>query len=347
MNKRASLKRWNPLLGEWVIIAPVTSSRPWDGSVARRQKKNYPEYDPHCYLCPGVKRANGEVNPEYKDVFVFDNDFPSLSMDYFSGNEKRHPDDLPAHGVCRVVCFSPRHNVTLAEMDEDEISKVITVFQKEYLELSSRPDMANVLIFENKGEIIGVSNLHPHGQIYATDFVPRILLAESNQAKQYKEKKGTCLFCDIMSEELQDGQRIVCQNKDFVAYVPYFARYAYEVHIIPRRHLPSIAILSNDEKKSLTDIYHEMLIRYDNLFEMHFPNITLFHNAPCDKTFPAESFHFHIEFCPPLWSAHQMKYMAGFETGGGNIINPAQPEESAKILKSLSPIHYSRRTNDR
>ena len=343
MNKRVSLKRWNPLLGEWVIIAPVTSGRPWNGSVARRQKKTYPEYDPDCYLCPGVKRASGEVNPEYKDVLVLDNDFSSLSMSYSLGDEKRHPADLPAHGVCRVVCLSPRHNVTMAEMDKDEISKVIAAFKREYLELSSMPNIENVLIFENKGEIIGVSNLHPHGQIYATDFVPRILLSESNQAKLYMEKKGTCLFCDIMAEELQNGQRIVCRNKDFVAYVPYFARYAYEVHIIPRRHLPSIAILSNDEMQSLADIYQEILIRYDNLFEMHFPNITLFHNAPCAKGFPPEPFHFHIEFCPPLWSANQMKYLAGFETGGGNIINPAQPEESAEILKALSPIHYSRR----
>jgi UDPglucose--hexose-1-phosphate uridylyltransferase len=344
MNERMSLKRWHPLIGEWVIIAPVTSGRPWSGSAAHRPTKTIPEYDPDCYLCPGVKRASGKVNPQYRDAFVFDNDFPSFSMSYSTENEKLHPADIPASGICRVVCFSPQHNTTLAEMNKAEITKIISTFQKEYFQLSSTPGIESVLIFENKGEIIGVSNLHPHGQIYATDFVPRILLSEYTQARQHMEKKGTCLFCDILAEELQSVKRVVCQNTDFVAYVPYFARYAYEVHIVPRRHVPTMTALKDGEIQSLADIYQEVLVRYDNLFEMPFPNITLFHNAPCAERFSPEPFHFHIEFCPPLRSADKMKYMAGFETGGGNVINPSQPEESAEILRSLSSKHYTRRS---
>jgi UDPglucose--hexose-1-phosphate uridylyltransferase len=292
-----------------------------------------------------VKRASGKVNPQYRNVFVFDNDFPSFSMNNPIGSKKLHPGDISANGICRVVCFSPQHNTTLAEMNKAAIIKIISTFQKEYFHLSSTPGIENVLIFENKGEIIGVSNLHPHGQIYATDFVPRILLSEYTNAKQHMEKKGTCLFCDILAEELQSVKRVVCQNIDFVAYVPYFARYAYEVHIVSRRHLPTMTDLKDGEVQSLADIYQEVLIRYDNLFKMSFPNITLFHNAPCAERYSPEPFHFHIEFCPPLRSADKMKYMAGFETGGGNIINPAQPEESAEILRSLPPEHYTGRSS--
>ena len=218
-----------------------------------------------------------------------------------------------------------------------EITQIITVLQKEYTRLSSLRGIENVLIFENKGEIIGVSNAHPHGQIYATDFVPRILSLEYNSAKRHMDKKGSCLFCDILAEELQSQTRVVCENVNFVAYVPYFARHAYEVHIVPRRHVPVIDMLNDEEVRSLASISHEVLVRYDNLFEMPFPNITLFHNAPCAESFSPEPFHFHIEFCPPLRSADKMKYMAGFETGGGNIINPVQPETFAGIFRSLFP----------
>ena len=177
MVKRASVKRWNPLLGEWVIIAPTTEARPWNGTLVTTTKQNLPEYDPGCYLCPGVKRASGQVNPKYKSVYVFENDFPTLSMNYMTENgNKSHPLDGPARGVCRVVCFDPKHNTTLAEMEREGVANVISTFQKEFRELSSVPGIENVMVFENKGEVIGVSNPHPHGQIYATDFVPRNIL---------------------------------------------------------------------------------------------------------------------------------------------------------------------------
>lgn len=342
MNERISLKRWHPLAGEWVIIAPATASRPTDRSLENKQR-TLPDFNPDCYLCPGVQRASGQINPRYNGVFVFNNDFSSLSMSNKLEKEKRHIDDLPARGICRVICFDHRHNVSLAEMDTTSIAKVIAAMQTEYRQLSAEQGIENVLIFENKGEIIGISNLHPHGQIYATDFVPRVLQTEYKNAKQYMDNKGSCLFCSIIEQEMREGQRMVCENNDFVAYVPYFARHAYEVHIIPRRHESVMTSLENSEVLSLAAIYQEVLVRYDNLFEMPFPNITLFHNAPCKKGYSVEPFHFHIEFCPPLRSANQMKYMAGFETGGGNIVNPVYPEEAAQSLRSLSPVHYLQR----
>lgn len=345
MVKRASFKRWNPLLGEWVIIAPTTDARPWSGTLVTATKQNLPEYDPGCYLCSGVRRASGQVNPKYKSVYVFENDFPTLSMNYMIENgNKPHPLDGPARGVCRVVCFDPKHNTTLAEMEREGIANVISIFQKEFRELSSVPGIENVMIFENKGEVIGVSNPHPHGQIYATDFVPRNILTEYYNARQHMDKEGTCLFCSIMEEELSDGRRIVCQNGHFVSYVPYFARHAYEVHIVSRRHVPSIAALNENETYSLVDIYREILIRYDNIFEMPFPNITIFHSAPCAEKLEPEPYHFHIEFCPPLRSSDKLKHMAGFEVGGGNIINPAVPCESAEMLRSVSTVHYATRS---
>jgi UDPglucose--hexose-1-phosphate uridylyltransferase len=225
-------------------------------------------------------------------------------------------------------------------MSQPEISSVIVILQEEFLRLSSVEGIQNVLIFENKGEEVGVSNHHPHGQIYATDFVPRVLLTEYSEARHHMELKGTCVFCDVLSEELKSRQRIVCQNKHFVAYVPYFARYPYEVHIIPRRHLPRIVDLTEEEQEYLAGIYLEVLVRYDNLFEISFPNITVFHNAPCGREYPVSPFHFHIEFCPPLRGPGVLKYMAGFETGAGNIVNPVRPEEAAASLRALSTVHY-------
>lgn len=308
------------------------------------KKNKLPEFDPECYLCPGVKRAGGEVNPDYKDVYIFDNDFPSLSMEYsIEDYNMYHLQDTPARGSCRVVCFSPKHNITLPEMEVKDISKVLTALCEQFRELSSIPEIQSVMIFENKGKIIGVSNPHPHGQIYSTDFVPRILWTMYSNASEFMDAKGECLFSMVMEEELSDGIRIVCQNNHFVAYVPYFARHAYEIHIMSRRHVPFITELTQEERLSLAEMYEEVLVRYDNLFGMPFPNITLFQNAPCGNSVNPEPYHFHIEFYPPLRGQDKLKYMAGFESGGGNIINPSLPCESAKALRNVSKIHYSKK----
>ncbi len=343
---RPSFKRWHPLLGEWIIFAPTTAVRPWSGTLVSSAETELPEFDPGCYLCPGVKRAGGRVNPHYSDIFIFDNDFPSLSMDTgIDAQDKAFSQDVQAQGICRVVCFSPKHNITFAEMEHDAIVRVITAFRDQFQELSSVPEIQNVIIFENKGEIIGVSNPHPHGQIYATGFVPRILATQYSHAKQFMDNNGACLFFRILEEELADGIRIVCQNEHFAAYVPSFARHTFEIHIMSRRHVPAITGLNENEIESLADIYREVLIRYDNVFKMPFPNITIFRNAPCSKDCNPEPYHFHIEFCPPLRSRDKLKYMAGFETGGGNIINPSLPRESAETLRSVSTVHYKNQDN--
>ncbi len=339
---RPSLKRWNPLLGEWVVFAPVTGKRPWGGSFVKPVSTDLAEFDPECYLCPGVQRAGGDVNSEYQDTFVFDNDFPSLSDNTIDDNSGHSVRDVPAKGVCRVVCFSPKHNRTLAVMENDRIVSVISCFRDQFEELAGRSEIENVLLFENKGEILGVSNPHPHGQIYATDFVPRIISIQYSHADEHRKKSGACLYCGILEEEINDGSRIVTQNNQFVAFVPYFARYSYEIHIYPRRHVPFITDLNEDELKSFAELYHEILIRFDNLFRMSFPNITVFMNAPCARTIDPGPFHFHVEFYPPLRSRDTMKYMAGFETGGGNVINPSIPCESAGELRNSATTHYTK-----
>jgi UDPglucose--hexose-1-phosphate uridylyltransferase len=340
MPPRPSVRRWNPVLGEWVIIAPATAARPWNGALVSPAASELPEYDPECYLCPGVTRAGGKVNPPYTDVHVFDNDFPSLSMENPCG-EGYSGHDIPAYGMCRVVCFSPKHHVTLPVMSTEEVCRVMAAFRDQFAELSSIPGIEHVMLFENRGKIIGVSNPHPHGQIYATGFVPRIPAVRYENARRYRLDTGKCLFCAVLENELQDGKRIVSRNEHFVAFVPYFARLAYEVMLLPRRHVAAITELSDRELRSLAEIHREVMIRFDNLFTMPFPNITVFQNCPCAPGTDPRPYHFHIEFLPPLRSHDKLKYMAGFESGGGTIVNPALPDESAEALRQAGVLHYS------
>ncbi len=341
MQKRPSVKRWNPVLGEWVVIAPATAARPWSGAMVEDDAGRPPVHDPSCYLCPDVERAGGGMNPDYTDVFVFDNDFPSLSLEQAAEDPSYSEFDQPAQGVCRVVCFSPRHDLTLAEMSVESVYAVLCAFRDQAAELSVLPEIAHVLPFENKGAVIGVSNPHPHGQIYATDFVPRIPLVRYQNAAAHLDETGRCLFCDILETERGSGARVVAENAHFTAFVPYFARHSFESVIMPHRHTPSITDLSDVEMHSLAAIYSEMLIRYDNLFRMPFPNITIFRLPPCADGFDTAPCHFQIEFSPPLRSRDKLKYMAGFETGGGNIVNPSLPEESAEALVAASTLHHS------
>ena len=341
--KLPSVKRWNPYLGEWTILAPVTAGRPWSGAVVGAAKNDQPEFDPSCYLCPGVTRADGEVNPDYKDVYIFNNDFPTLSMEYSVGeHESYEQSDIAAKGICRVVCFSPRHNITLPEMETGDVYKVLEALCSEFKNLSAINEIENVMMFENRGKIIGVSNPHPHGQIYSTDFVPRIPSAMYSNALNFRKEKGGCLFCSVMEQEMLKKQNIVAENDHFVVFVPSFARHTFETHLMPKRHMPFITMLGKDELFSFAEIYREILIRYDNLFSMPFPNITVFQNSPCGKDIDPEPFHFHIEFYPPLRSPDKLKYMAGFESGGGNIINPSLPGDSARALRDVSTVHYSK-----
>ncbi|MBN1415159.1 MAG: galactose-1-phosphate uridylyltransferase [Bacteroidales bacterium] len=337
-------KRWHPLLQEWVILAATTSERPWSGETLASGDATEPEWDPGCYLCPGVTRASGNKNPHYKKPFAFTNDFASFSFEAPDVN-RNDPFEItrPAHGICRVICFTPRHNVTLAEMSLEGLLDVITIWKEEFLELGNNPSIHNVLIFENKGKVIGVSNPHPHGQIYATGFIPKIVQRELDSFIEYKANHGRGLMEDLVEHELRKSARIVCSNEHFVAFIPFFARFVYETYIVPRRHIARITDFSTEETIAYAEIHHQLIVKFDNLYNMSFPNITMLHNAPTEENERNENFHFHTEFYPPMRSPDKLKYLAGFESGGGNIINPVKPEEAADRLRQASTIHYKYR----
>ena len=327
-------RRWHPLLQEWVILAAVTSHRPWSGETIKPIAVEEPAFDPGCYLCPGVVRASGVKNPDYKGPWAFTNDFASFSFDAPDvSNDSKFQKVRSVHGTCRVICYTPRHNVTLAQLPIEEVEAVVRLWKNEYETLSQHEKIKNVLIFENKGKVIGVSNPHPHGQIYATNFVPRIVERQRSSFAEYYRENGTHLLEDLLQEELQYGKRIVYENDHFVAFVPFFARFVYETYIVPRKQVPSIAALSEIQLKALAEIHKVILSKFDRLYQMSFPNITMLQNAPCDDSPENALFHFHIEFYPPLRDPDKMKYLAGFESGGGNIINPVMPDEAAQRLR--------------
>jgi UDPglucose--hexose-1-phosphate uridylyltransferase len=334
-------KRWHPLLQEWVILAATTSDRPWSGDTVKAAGTDSPEFDPKCYLCPGVTRASGEKNPDYKEPFAFTNDFASFSMDA----PDVHRNDFfekaePVHGCCRVICFTPKHNLTMAELSVSEIEAIVRLWQKEYVTLGSNPKIENILIFENKGKVIGVSNPHPHGQIYATNFVPKICKCQLDSFIQYRKEHKSDLLIDLIKHELDYGKRIICENKHFVAFIPFFARFVYEVYLVPKRHVSSINDLNEEETKAYAEIHHTLIVKFDNLYDISFPNITMLQNAPTDGKPESAAFHFHTEFYPPMRSPDKLKYLAGFESGGGNIINPVKPEEAAERMRKAPIVHY-------
>lgn len=336
--------RWNPFLSEWVIIASQTSVRPWSGHVLQNSDEALPEHDDSCYLCPEVIRASGIENPKYETTFVFDNDFASFAPhapEIFRDDEFFKA--IPAKGTCRVVCFSPKHNVVLAQMDNSDIKEVIKTWKHEFSELAQKDFIKNILIFENKGKVIGVSNPHPHGQIYATGYIPRTILQEVFAGIKYFKDKNECIFCNYLKSEISEKSRIILENDSFVLFVPYFARYSYETHIMPKRHFHVLTEMSEKETDDFSDILRKTLCKYDNLFGMVMPNIMMMHNAPVDGDDYSKIYHFHMEFYPPLRSPDKLKYLAGFESGGGNIINPTDPDYAAEELRKASDKHFRNR----
>jgi len=333
-------ERWHPLREEWVVIAAHRQDRPWSGETLASAATSTPEYASDCYLCPGNTRISGKTNPNYEHVFVFDNDHPSVALNA----PLAAPVDLPnrsrqATGISRVVCYSPLHNVTLAELRRSEIENLLRTWQQQYEELGSRRDIEHVLIFENKGEAVGVSNPHPHCQIYANNFVFKTIENEVRVSKQYFADSQRILFQDIILAEQADGRRIIAENDSAIAFVPYFARYAYEVFVAPKETHPSIAALSIREISDLSEVLRAVLIKFDNLWRMPFPYVMLLHQAPTDGN-DHGSFHFHIEFHPPLRKPNLLKYLAGPEIGGGNFLSDTSPEEKAAELISMSDVHY-------
>jgi UDPglucose--hexose-1-phosphate uridylyltransferase len=336
-------QRWHPLREEWVIIAAHRQDRPWHGEMAgvAAVRNAADDYVKDCYLCPGNERVGGARNENYRDIFVFDNDHPCVGP--------QAPRELEnavgiyrnrrADGLARVVCYSPKHNATLAELPVSEIEKLVMAWQAQYDELGARPEVNHVLIFENKGEVVGVSNTHPHCQIYATNFVFKTIETEAVASSDHFARTGRVLFQDILAAERQDGRRIIYENSSAIAFVPYFARYAYECYVAPKETRPSLSGLSKGEISDFAEALKIMLVRYDNLWRMPFPYVMTLHQAPTDGS-DHSAFHFHIEFHPPLRKPNLLKYLAGPEIGGGNFLSDTLPEEKAEELRALSNVHY-------
>jgi len=334
-------ERWHPLRREWVVISSHRDRRPWQGETVGDGRSALAAYEADCYLCPGNARISGARNPQYTGVFAFDNDHPCV------GPLAPDPPSVPngphqnrrADGLSRVVCYSPRHDLSLAELPYNEIVALLEELQRQFRELSSRPEVRHVLMFENKGEVVGVSNPHPHCQIYATNFVFRTIELEAEASAAYFADYGRVLFEDIISAEEKDGRRVLASSGGAISFVPYFARYAYETFVAPRATHSNLAELSPNEIDDLATVLGETLIRMDNLWRMPFPYVMALHQAPVDgKAHPG--FHFHIEIHTPLRKPGLLKYLAGPEIGGGNFLNDTAPEDKAAELRATSTTHY-------
>ena len=334
-------ERWHPLREEWVIVAAHRQNRPWSGETIEHDEGLLPEYLPDCYLCPGNLRVSGARNDDYTGTFVFDNDHPSVGFDAPQTLEK--PPGIyrnqPARGIARVVCYSPNHSLALAELEPSEIKNLLVVWQDQYRDLGDRKEINHVLIFENKGEAVGVSNPHPHCQIYATNFVFKTIENEARASQRHMADTGRVLFQDVLKAEIEDGRRIICENDSAIAFLPYFARYAYEVFVAPKATYPSIAALSSTELRDFAAVLKQVLVKFDNLWHMPFPYVMPLHQAPTDGG-DYSAFHFHFEFHPPLRRPNLLKYLAGPEIGGGNFLSDTAPEEKAVELRDQQDVHY-------
>ncbi len=339
--------RLNLLTGDWVLVSPHRSKRPWQGKVEDVPADSRPAYDPKCYLCPGNERVGGEKNPAYDTTFVFTNDFSALQNDTPAGevNRKGLLQAKSESGICRVICFSPRHDLTLPEMDTAAIRKVVDLWADEFTTLGSRSDINYVQIFENKGEMMGCSNPHPHGQIWAQRSLPLEIVKESTQLKAHYDKTGRSLLTDYLEVEQEEKTRIVVENEHFVALVPFWAVWPFEVLVISRRHLQQITQLTEAEKDAYADIIRRLTIRYDNLFRVSFPYSAGIHQAPTDGNTHPE-WHLHMHFYPPLLrSATVKKFMVGYEMLG-NPQRDITPEWAAERLRSLPEVHYKAQKTD-
>ena len=335
-------QRWHPLRREWVVISSHRNERPWIGERVAEPARAVPSYVTDCYLCPGNARVSGRRNPPYTGVFAFDNDHPCVGpgapaqLDPPPGIYQNRP----ASGCARVVCFTPRHDLTLARLPESEVCDLLGALQAQYRELGERKDVNHVLIFENKGEVTGTSNPHPHCQIYATNFVFKTIELETEAQAAHLAERGRPLFQDILAAEAADGRRTLVARDQAVSFVPYFARYPYETFVAPRATRASLADLSAPELADFAAVLRETLIRFDNLWRTPFPYVMVFHQAPTDGA-PHPEFHFHIQIHPPFRKPGLLKYLAGPEIGGGNFLNDAAPEDKAAELRAVSGVHYT------
>ena len=332
-------RRFNPLIREWVLVSPQRTQRPWQGQVEKPPIVPDQTYDPQCYLCPGNLRAGGVRTDNYSSTYVFDNDFAALKPEvrHFSGDEGGQGVLLAEgeSGICRVVCFSPRHDLTLGRMTVEQIRSVVDVWAQQYLELGAREDIASVQVFENRGAMMGASNPHPHGQIWASRSLPNELAAELGSQRAYLEHHGRCLLCSYCELEVQLGERIVAANESFVAVVPFWAVWPFEVMVLPVRHVADLESLTAAERDGLAHILQAVTQTYDKVFDSPFPYSMGFHARPYDRSEHPE-WHFHGHFYPPLLrSATIRKFMVGFELLGGPQ-RDTTPEFAAEMLRQAA-----------
>lgn len=332
-------RRLNILTGEWILVSPHRTMRPWQGKLEKTIPENKPHYDSECYLCSGNARVNSARNPDYTKTFVFDNDFsallPETPSEYLNSNllaVKGEP------GICHVVCFSPRHDLTLAGMEAEDIKNVVDVWTKEYKELGAIDYINYVQIFENKGEIMGCSNPHPHGQIWAQYSIPNEPFKETLRMKEYRAGKDACLLCDYLNQEINLKERIVIENESFIVLVPFWAVWPFETMIISRGHLRSLIDFDERDRANFAKIIKRLTACYDNLFGVSFPYSSGIHQAPTDGDEHFE-WHFHMHFYPPLLrSAAVKKFMVGYEM----LAEPQRditPEFSAERLRNVINSH--------
>jgi UDPglucose--hexose-1-phosphate uridylyltransferase len=311
--------RWNPTAREWISTASHRQHRP-------QMPTDW------CPFCPGSGRV-----PDHYDVHIYPNDFPAFSVPPVE--PAIQGDDFyrvaPSHGKCDVVLYHPDHNTSLPQLSLQHIAKLVRLWRQRFGELKAIPGIRYVLIFENKGAVIGVTMPHPHGQIYAFPFVPPRVAREVSAARAHYRKHGRCVFCDVLTKERRSGRRIVAENESFTAFVPFYARWPYEVHIFSRRHLGTLEQFRPAEERALAEILKWVTLKYDNLFDMSFPYMMLLHQAPVRGRH--EEFHFHIEFYPPHRSKEKLKYLASVETGGGSFLNDSLAEEKAAELRAVRP----------
>jgi len=336
-------RRQNPLSGEWILVSPHRALRPWQGAKETVSKEVKPAYDETCYLCPGNERIGGEKNPVYTGPYVFKNDFAALLTATDTTSHHNHTDELfqreAAHGECRVICFSPRHDLSLPEMELPAIREVVDLWSDQTTELGNTYRW--VQIFENKGAAMGCSNPHPHGQIWASDFLPNEATKEDIHQAAYLKRHGSNLLLDYAQSEIEKNQRIVAINDNWVVVVPYWATWPFETLLLPRTPIKRLSDLTDSQRDHLADILKRLLTRYDNLFETSFPYSMGWHGAPF-QTDTIDHWQLHAHFYPPLLrSASIKKFMVGYEMLA-NAQRDLTAEQAATQLAALSEIHYTK-----
>jgi len=345
MNFDRPHRRLNQLTGQWVLVSPHRAKRPWQGQIEKTTSENLPAYDPACYLCPGNERNTGNRNPAYTGTFVFDNDFAALLPPEDNGTAQAVGGLFTAEaedGLCRVVCFSPRHDLTLPEMTVGDVEAVVKTWTEETLDLGRRDFINYVQVFENRGAMMGASNPHPHSQIWATGHIPNEPALELARQNAYLEEHGACLLCDAIEAERKSGERVVAGNQYFTALAPFWAVWPFEILLVSHRHVGSLADLTPAESTGLADIMRQVTTRFDNLFETSFPYSMGFHQEPTDgHEYPGQ--HLHAHYYPPLLrSATVRKFMVGFELLGMPQ-RDITPETAAARMRELSSVHYRQR----